>query len=89
MTEKLLSELKVPELPKLTNGFVVVQEAAWNHLVKYVQCQTETINALIITVESINKLHALTNEKHNFDISKIQSELSDIAKALEGEFVDE
>ena len=88
ITEKL-EDLKIPQLPKLTNGFVVVQEAAWDNLLKYVQAQTDIINTVSESLKNLNELHGLHYKLTTEKLKLVEDELSDIAKALEGAFEDE
>lgn len=83
-----LDEVKIPSLPKLTNGFVVVQEPAWNTLIEYVQKQTDTINAIIELLKSSTDLNNKNNKRLQDEIETIAKEVSDIASALEGAYED-
>lgn len=88
MTNKI-DDLRLPELPELTAGYLVVQKEAWKTLTDYIKAQTSTINALIDTVESLAKLHDIRATATNSQIKTLGSEVADIAKALEGAYVDE
>lgn len=89
MVVNQLDKVNVPELPKLTNGFVVVQEPAWNTLIQYVQMQSDTINRLIDVLDKVIAKHSSDAVRITDEFSKINKELSDIAQALEGEFNDD
>lgn len=84
-----LDGLKLPELPPLPAGQLVVNKETWDILVKYIEAQTSTINALITTVESFYRLQDFRDGNANLKINTLTSEVAEIAKALEGEFVDE
>lgn len=84
-----LDNLNIPELPKLTNGFIVIQEPAWNTLTQYVQTQSETINSLINVLDTVVRKHSMDAKRITTEFQTINKELSDIAQALEGEFNDD
>lgn len=84
-----IDDLRLPELPELTAGYLVVQKEAWKILTDYIKAQTSTINALIDAVESLAKLQDIRATAVNSQVRTLGSEVADIAKALEGAYVDE
>ena len=84
-----LDHLSLPKLPPLPAGQLVVNKETWDILVNYIEAQTSTINALISTVESFYKLQDFRDESINLKTNTLVSEVAEIAKALEGEFVDD
>jgi hypothetical protein len=87
--ENKINDLRLPELPELTAGYLVVQKEAWEILTNYIKAQTSTINALIDTVESLTRLHDIRATSVNLQIKTLGSEVADIAQALEGAYIDE
>lgn len=81
-----LEPVQLPELPKLNAGYVVVQNAAWKTLIDYVNAQTSTINALARTVSALSNLMALNKAGADIHLKTLSSEISEIAKALEGAY---
>lgn len=84
-----IDDLRLPELPELTAGYLVVQKEAWKTLTDYIKAQTSTINALIDVVESLAKLQDIRATAVNTQVKTLGNEVADIAKALEGAYVDE
>jgi hypothetical protein len=84
-----VDDLRLPEMPELTAGYLVVQKEAWSILTNYIKDQTSTINSLIDLVKSLAKLHDVEFEALKTQITTLSSEAADIAKALEGAYVDE
>lgn len=78
----------IPELPKLSAGYLVLREDAWNILLNYIAAQSSTINALADTVTQLQSLLDLryNNLKHADTV--LESKLTVIAQALEGELTD-
>lgn len=85
----VVDNLKLPELPKLTNGFVIVQEEAWNTLINYINTQTDFLNNLNLNISVFRQQCELYNQNASASIEELKSELTDIAKALEGVYEDE
>ena len=84
-----IDDLRLPELPELTAGYLVVQKEAWKILTDYVKAQTSTINALIDTVESLAKLHDIRATVVNNQVKTLGAEVAEIAQALEGAYIDD
>jgi hypothetical protein len=84
-----LKDLRLPALPELTSGYLVVQKEAWKVLTDYVAMQTSTINALIDAVDSLAKLHDLRAAATSSQVKTLTTEVAEIAQALEGAYVDE
>ena len=88
MYNNKLENLRLPPLPELTAGYIVVQKEAWNALVTYVSHQTSTINSLIDTVASVVDLNDKRAKATKDTIQTLEDEVREIARALEGEFDD-
>lgn len=86
---KKLESLRLPALPELTSGYLVIQKDAWKVLTDYISAQTSTINALIYAVDSLSKLHDIRAFSTNAKVTTLASEVAEIAQALEGAYVDE
>ena len=84
-----VDDLRLPEMPELTAGYLVVQKEAWSILTSYVKAQTSTINSLIELTESLANLQDVQFKALKEQINTLSSEIADIAKALEGAYVDE
>ena len=81
--------LQLPDLPKLSGGYLIIQQEAWNEITAYISAQTSTINSLIDAVKSLAKLHDLRAQDTSEKLKKLNSEVADIAKALEGAYTDD
>ena len=69
----MLEPFKTPKLPTMLEGSVMCVDAkTWNQLVNYVNTQSNTINDIIHSVNSL-----ISSDKHQ------NTEISIIAKALE------
>lgn len=86
---KKLDNLKLPALPELNAGYIVVQKEAWTTLTEYVRLQTSTINALTDTVKSLENLCNLRAVATDNRLQRLEHELAEIAQALEGVYIDE
>lgn len=86
---KHVEHLNLPNLPELSAGYLVIQKEAWRTLTGYIEAQTSTINALIDTVESLAKLHDIRAEATSKTVSRLNFEVAEIARALEGAYEDE
>lgn len=88
-TKQTFKNLHIPELPKLSAEYLVVREDAWKVLTDYVSAQTSTINGLLDTIETLQKLQDLSKLKFEKDIRKLQLQVAELANALEGAYTDE
>lgn len=86
---KPMKHLQLPNLPKLSAGYLVIQQEAWEQVTQYIGAQTSTINALIDVVESLAKLHDIRAKVTSDNVSRLNSEVAEIAQALEGAYTDE
>ena len=86
---KKLDDLKLPALPELNAGYVVIQKEAWTAVTDYVRLQTSTINALTVAVKSLENLCNLRAVATDNHLIKLEYELAEIAQALEGVYIDE
>lgn len=84
-----IPKLSFPELPTLQSGEVVITKQTWSALIKYINALTSTTNALINAIETSVKLQDMRDIRTSNQIKTLQSEIAQIAQALEGAYVDE
>lgn len=74
----------MPALPELPAGQLIVQRTTWSRLLNYVIAQTSTINALTQALQELSNLHDTQFTNIQERVNRLDSELSEIAQALEG-----
>lgn len=87
MTE--IKTLVAPKVPRLNSKTIVVNDAAWDALVAYMQLQSDTINALSNAISALENHSNLQFKNINASLKTLASEMSEIAAALEGVYIDE